>query len=44
MPHREGFACAGNWVIDHVRLIDHYPNEEELAFIREIQKHGRLRL
>lgn len=35
MPHREGFACAGNWIIDHVRLIDHYPNEEGLAFIRE---------
>ncbi|MCI0691906.1 hypothetical protein L0337_07860 [candidate division KSB1 bacterium] len=35
MPHREGFACAGNWIIDHVRLIDHYPGEEGLAFIRE---------
>jgi|GEM_PF-6637690 len=40
MPHREGyaregFACAGNWIIDHVRLIDHYPNEEGLAYIRE---------
>jgi sugar/nucleoside kinase (ribokinase family) len=40
MPHyegyaREGFACAGNWIIDHVRLIDHYPKEDGLAFIRE---------
>lgn len=35
MPHREGFACVGNWIIDHVRLIDHYPGEEGLAFIRE---------
>ena len=35
MPHREGFVCAGNWIIDHVRLIDHYPREEGLAFIRE---------
>jgi len=35
MPKREGFACAGNWIIDHVRLIDHYPHEEGLAFIRE---------
>jgi sugar/nucleoside kinase (ribokinase family) len=35
MPHREGFACAGNWIIDHVRLIEHYPTEEGLAFIRE---------
>jgi sugar/nucleoside kinase (ribokinase family) len=35
MPYREGFACAGNWIIDHVRLIDHYPREERLAFIRE---------
>jgi sugar/nucleoside kinase (ribokinase family) len=38
MPQREGFACAGNWIIDHVRLIDHYPNEEGLAFIREESK------
>jgi hypothetical protein len=38
MPHREGFACAGNWIIDHVRLIDHYPGEEGLAFIREESK------
>jgi sugar/nucleoside kinase (ribokinase family) len=38
MPHREGFACAGNWIIDHVRLIDHYPDEEGLAFIREESK------
>jgi sugar/nucleoside kinase (ribokinase family) len=38
MPHREGFACAGNWIIDHVRLIGHYPSEEGLAFIREESK------
>jgi len=38
MPHREGFACAGNWIIDHVRLIDHYPHEEGLAFIRQESK------
>jgi sugar/nucleoside kinase (ribokinase family) len=43
MPHREGyaregFACAGNWIIDHVRVIDHYPNEEGLAYIREESK------
>jgi sugar/nucleoside kinase (ribokinase family) len=38
MPHREGFACAGNWIIDHVRIIDHYPAEERLAFIREESK------
>ena len=35
MPHREGFACAGNWIIDHVHLIDRYPREEGLAFIRD---------
>jgi sugar/nucleoside kinase (ribokinase family) len=38
MPYREGFACAGNWIIDHVRLIDRYPGEEGLAFIREESK------
>jgi sugar/nucleoside kinase (ribokinase family) len=32
---REGFACAGNWMIDHIRLIDHYPAEEQIAVIRE---------
>jgi sugar/nucleoside kinase (ribokinase family) len=35
MPHREGFACAGNWIIDHVHVIDRYPDEEGLAFVRE---------
>jgi sugar/nucleoside kinase (ribokinase family) len=38
MPHREGFACAGNWLIDHVRVIDHYPPEEGLALIRAESK------
>ncbi|MDZ7343927.1 MAG: carbohydrate kinase family protein, partial [candidate division KSB1 bacterium] len=35
MAHREGFACAGNWIIDRVRVVDHYPAEEHLAFIRQ---------
>ncbi|MDZ7292164.1 MAG: carbohydrate kinase family protein [candidate division KSB1 bacterium] len=35
MPHREGCACAGNWIINHLHLIAHYPDEAGLAFIRE---------
>lgn len=27
MPYREGFACAGPWVIEYVREVTHYPPE-----------------
>lgn len=27
MPHREGLACAGPWVIEHVREVAYYPPE-----------------
>jgi sugar/nucleoside kinase (ribokinase family) len=35
---REGFACAGNWIIERRHLIDHYPAEEQLAFIQHESK------
>lgn len=34
MPHREGFACAGPWVIEHVREVTHYPAEGSVANIQ----------
>ncbi len=30
---REGILCAGNWIIDHVKLVDFYPAPETLANI-----------
>ncbi|MFH0793088.1 MAG: carbohydrate kinase family protein [bacterium] len=30
---RRGIASGGNWVIDHVKIIDHWPSEETLAAI-----------
>ncbi|MBN1895670.1 carbohydrate kinase family protein [bacterium] len=30
---RNGIACGGNWIIDRVKLIDHYPAEESVAGI-----------
>ena len=31
--HGKGIACAGNWVLDLVKVIDHYPPESALASI-----------
>ena len=33
--HRKGIACAGNWTVDLVKVIDCYPRENELAEIVE---------
>ena len=30
---RNGILAAGNWVVDRVKLIDHYPQESALAYI-----------
>jgi sugar/nucleoside kinase (ribokinase family) len=30
---RKGIACAGNWIVDLVKVIDHYPPESSLANI-----------
>src|SRR6516225_8500506 len=32
---REGLLAGGNWIIDQVKLIDTYPQPEQLANIRE---------
>ncbi len=33
MTNRTGFICAGNWIVDLVHDIEHWPNESELARI-----------
>ena len=30
---RTGILAAGNWIVDHVKLIDAYPDQDALAFI-----------
>src|ERR1051325_11579365 len=32
--HRKGILAAGNWIIDQVKMIDVYPQPEQLANIR----------
>ena len=32
---RSGFLAAGNWIIDHVKMIDEYPDQDALCFIGE---------
>lgn len=31
--HRNGIAAAGNWIVDHVKIIDTWPEQETLANI-----------
>src|SRR5882757_7644397 len=33
-PARSGLMAGGNWIIDQVKLIDVYPQREQLANIR----------
>jgi sugar/nucleoside kinase (ribokinase family) len=41
VTQRSGILAAGNWIVDHVKLIDTWPNEEMLAIIsRETQGMG----
>ncbi len=32
--HRSGLLAAGNFIVDHVKIVDHYPAEDMLALIR----------
>ncbi len=34
-PQRNGLLAGGNWIIDQVKMIDSYPQPEQLANIRE---------
>ena len=33
MSHREGILGGGNWIVDHVKVIDAWPNQDTLANI-----------
>jgi len=35
-----GIACGGNWVVDLVKVIDRYPQENSIAYISEVSKGG----
>lgn len=37
---RLGIATAGNWIVDRVKLIDHWPEEETLALIGDEKRGG----
>lgn len=32
---RSGILACGNWLLDHVKLVDHYPEQDQLASILE---------
>ena len=32
---KSGICCAGNWVIDTIKIVDIYPEEEKLSVIHE---------
>jgi len=38
MPHREGFLCAGPWVMEQLKVVEHYPNEGGHALITHEQQ------
>jgi sugar/nucleoside kinase (ribokinase family) len=41
VTQRSGILAAGNWIVDHVKLIDRWPSQEALANInRETQSMG----
>lgn len=33
MKSRNGILSAGNWIIDHVKLVDRFPEQDALATI-----------
>ena len=38
---RKGIIAGGNWIIDHIKTIDSYPAQEELAnIIEEYRSNG----
>ena len=40
MNHRSGILCAGCWTLDQIRIVDHWPDEETLAYIVRTDKQG----
>ena len=39
MPERSGILAAGNWIVDHVKVIDLWPSQDALAIIQS-ETHG----
>ena len=39
MPERSGILAAGNWIVDHVKVIDLWPSQDALAIIQS-EAHG----
>lgn len=37
---KRGIACGGNWVVDLVKVIGHYPQENSIAYISEVSQGG----
>lgn len=37
---RQGIACGGIWVVDMVKVIDQYPQENTIAYITEASRGG----
>lgn len=38
--NKRGFICAGCWTVDRIKLIDLWPNEEQLALIQQVERQG----
>jgi sugar/nucleoside kinase (ribokinase family) len=38
--HKKGIACGGQWIIDRVKCIDHYPREFSVAMISDEKWSG----
>ncbi|MGA7130516.1 MAG: carbohydrate kinase family protein, partial [Chthoniobacterales bacterium] len=34
MTERSGILAAGNWIVDHVKVIDIWPSQDALAIIQ----------
>jgi len=37
MPTMNGIACAGNWIVDQIKIIDCWPEQGALSTIRSLQ-------
>jgi sugar/nucleoside kinase (ribokinase family) len=37
---RKGIACGGNWTVDLLKVIGHYPQENTIAYISEVSRGG----
>ncbi len=40
MKKRTGILAAGNWIVDHIKVVDVYPNEQSLANIKYEYKNN----